>query len=86
MHIAKGKSLFESNILAVQLFSKYVTESWLPLASSTQLVESKVKDTTFYALTGKKEQNISKLATMHSTILPYVTTAITESDLLKNKN
>ena len=52
-HIAKGKLLFEWNVIVTQLFSKYTKKSWLALVSSTQLAKSKVKDTIFYDSIGK---------------------------------
>ena len=81
--ISEGASLFESEDSDVRLFKKYIKENWIPLPLATQLVESKVKDTTFCKSTGKSEWNTSNLTMIRSFSIPMVISAIKESDNFK---
>ena len=62
-----------------------VKENWIPLPSATQLVEFKVKDTTFCKSTGKSEWITSNLAMIRSLSIPMVLSAIKESEEFKNR-
>ena len=83
--IAEGCSLFDTDDLEVLSLQQYVKENWIPLPSATQLVESKVKDTSFYKSTGKSEWNTSNIAMIRSLIIPTVSSAIKESESFKNR-
>ena len=58
--------------------TKHAKESWITLPSSTQLLERKVKKTDFCGSTSKGESSISKLAMMHSMMIPEETDAVKE--------
>ena len=83
--ISQGELLFESNDHVVKAFSECVKESWLPLPSSTQHVEKKVKDKVFCGSTGKEDQKMSKLAMMRSVMLQDTTASVKESGQFKNR-
>jgi hypothetical protein len=83
--IAFGELLFDSIDSEVLELQEYVKESFLPLPSSTQLVESKVKDMDFCGSTGRDEGRISNLAMIRSVTLPQVTLAVKESEQFKSR-
>ena len=83
--ISEGENLFASSDPAVITFRKHVEINWLPLASTTQLVESKVKDTSFAKTAGKEEVNTSIMAIIRSVITPQVTATVKASDAFKNR-
>ena len=75
-----GESLFLSDDDNVRALDKNSKESWLPLLSSTQLVESKAKDVNLRGSTGRDESNVSKISMMCSLIIPEITTTIKENE------
>ena len=64
--IAHGNSLFESADPDIVLLREYARKHWTLLPSATQLVESKVKDTSFCKSIGKQEFSTSSLAMVRS--------------------
>ena len=83
--IADGESLFESSDKDVLLLREHAQESWLPLASATQLAESKAKDAARCGAAGKEEGNASSLAMVRPIIIPEAKSMIKESDEFKNR-
>ena len=81
--VSNGEKLFESEDNDVASLRECVEESWLPLPSATQLVESKVKDATFCKTTGKDESHASTLAMVRSATAPEITEAVKENSMLK---
>ena len=81
--ISEGASLLDSEDSDVRSFEQLVKEKWLPLPPATQLVESKVKDTTFCKSAGKSEWNTSNLAMIRFSSTPMVSSAVKESDDFK---
>ena len=60
--MAKSAEFFDSEDVDILTLKKYILESWLPLPSATQLIESKVKDITYFSSTGKDKRHVSTLA------------------------
>ena len=83
--MSEGEKLFESCNPAVINLKKYVQESWVPLASATQLIESKVKDTSFCGSTGKEERKVSMLTMIRSVAIPEVTNAVKNNPDFKDR-
>ena len=73
----------------VKNFKNYAFESWLPLASTTQGVESSIKDASLCKVTGKKERTTTHLAMLRS-VFATGTTTLTKVDpafeIRKRKN
>ena len=74
--IEDGDSLFDSTDNDVLLLQECVKKSWITLLASTQLAESKVKDTPSCASTGIYEGKVSLIAMMRSTVIPDVASAV----------
>jgi len=55
------------------LFSKFVKQYILPLASNTQGVEARIKDVSFWKTTGKSESIIINISTLRSGAVKDVT-------------
>ena len=83
--IPEGENLFTSSDPAAISFRKCIEINWLPLALTTQLVESKVKDASFVKTTGKEEANASMMAVMRSVITPQATATAKSSDAFENR-
>ena len=64
---------------------KYIKYHLIPLLLATQLVESKVKNTSFCKSAGKSEWNTSSIAMAQLLSIPMVALAIKESDRFKNR-
>jgi len=85
LKLAHGDSLFLSDDRDIAILRKYVQENWLPLPSATQLVESKVKDTSFCKSTGKSEGNTSNLAMIRSVHVSQVASSLKNNPEFKNR-
>ena len=83
--LSHGASLFNSNNSDIILFKLHAQENWIHLLLIIQLVESKVKDSTFYKLTSKSDWNISNLIIICSLTIPIASSAIKEYDNFKNR-
>ena len=57
----------------------------MPLPSSAQLIESKVKDVVFCGSEGCDEDNISKFSMMCSVMLPDTTAAVKNNASFQNR-
>ena len=77
--------IFDSNDRDASMFRKNAQEWWLPLASSIQLVESKIKDTAHYKAAGINEEHISNLAIVRLLVIPEATLYVKESDEFENR-
>ena len=55
------------------------------MPSSTQLAESKFKETDFYTSTGEHESNVSKLSMMLSVLIPEATAATKDNHFFINR-
>lgn len=63
----------------------YVYENWIPLPSATQLVESKVKDTSFCKSTGKSEGNTSIVAMIRSVSIAHAVSSLKNNPVFKSR-
>ena len=66
-------------------FKQVVSESWSPLPSATQFVESKSKFIAFCKSTGKGDANIFTLYMIRSVTIPEVSDDIKEAPALKKR-
>ena len=85
IELALGELLFESSDDQVIALKQCIKESFLLLLSSTQLVDSKSKETDFCVRTGREESKISNLDMIRSVALSQATSSIKESEDFKSR-
>ena len=76
--VAASAQIFDSIDNDVASLRLCMQQSWLPLASSTQLVESKVKDSSTFKVTGRSEDNSFTMAMSRSVAMTQAHTSIKE--------
>ena len=83
--LALGKFLFDSSDVKIIESQYNVKQSFLPLPSSAQHAESKVKDTDFCGITSWDEIKISNLSMILSVALSKMTYAAKERNEFNSK-
>ena len=69
----------------VMHFKERALETWLPVFSNAQGVESRIKDAVLCESTGRKEESTSPLTFMHSALLTKITFNAKNDDDFKNR-